>query len=119
MGGPSDLRGFTFEDVGPQDINGDPLGGEKLLLMNIEIQYPFSNNIRGILFYDRGNVYGNGPILTRTKENFDLLEMRHSIGAAVKFLSPLGPVGLAYGYKLDKGPGETPAEFHFLFGRSF
>ncbi len=119
MGGPSDLRGFTFEDVGPKDINGDPLGGEKLLLFNLEIQYPFSNNIRGIIFYDRGNVYGDGTDLSLTKSNFDLLEMRHSVGAAVKFLSPLGPIGFAYGYKLDKAAGESPAEFHFLFGRSF
>lgn len=119
MGGPLDLRGFTFEDVGPMDKNGDPLGGEKLLLLNAEIQYPFSNNVRGIIFYDRGNVYGKGDDISLTEENFSFSKMRHSVGVGVKFYSPLGPIGIAYGFKLDKAKGESSAEFHFLLGRSF
>ena len=119
MGGPLDLRGFTFEDVGPQDKNGDPLGGEKLLLLNAEIHYPFSNSLRGILFYDRGNVYGNGDDISLTSENFNLLKMRHSVGVAIQFFSPIGPIGLAYGFKLDRAAGEDPAEFHFILGRTF
>lgn len=119
LGGPLDLRGFTFKDVGPKDASGDPIGGEKLLLFNVEIQYPFSNNIRGILFYDRGNVFGEGPDISLTSKDFDLLDMRHSIGAAIQFYSPIGPIGLAYGFKLDREKGESPSEFHFLLGRSF
>lgn len=119
MGGPLDLRGFTFEDVGPQDSDGDPLGGEKLLLFNAEIQYPFNNSLRGIIFYDRGNVYGNGPDISLTSENFSLSKMRHSVGVALQFYSPIGPIGLAYGFKLDRAGGEDPGEFHFILGRTF
>ncbi len=119
IGGPLDLRGFNFRDVGPKDINGDPLGGDKLLLFNAEIQYPFSNALRGILFYDRGNVYGDGNDISLTGENFSITNMRHSIGVAVQYYSPIGPVGLAYGYKLDRATGEDPAEFHFVLGRTF
>ncbi len=119
MGGPLDLRGFTFEDVGPKDKSGDPLGGKKLLLFNAEIQYPFTDAVRGIVFYDRGNVYGDGNDISLTSENFSLSKMRHSVGIAVQFFSPLGPIGLAYGYKLDQADGEKPAEFHFILGRSF
>lgn len=119
MGGPLDLRGFNFNNVGPKDKKGDSLGGDKMLLLNAEIQYPFSNNIRGIIFYDRGNVYGEGDDVSLTKKDFDLLKMRHSVGVAVKFYSPIGPIGLAYGFKLDKAKGESPSEFHFILGRSF
>jgi outer membrane protein insertion porin family len=119
MGGPLDLRGFTFEDVGPQDSDGNPLGGEKLLLFNAEIQYPFNNSLRGIIFYDRGNVYGNGGDISLTSENFSLSNMRHSLGVALQLHTAFGPVGLAYGYKLDQADGEEPAEFHFIFGRTF
>jgi outer membrane protein insertion porin family len=45
--------------------------------------------------------------------------MRDSIGAGVRFLSPMGPIGLAYGIKLDQAPGEEDAEFHFSAGNSF
>ncbi len=119
MGGALDLRGFNFRDVGPKDKDGDPLGGDQLLLFNAEIQYPFSNALRGILFYDRGNVYGDGDDISLTGENFSLSNMRHSIGVAVQFYSPMGPIGLAYGYKLDQAEGENPAEFHFIIGRTF
>lgn len=119
LGGPLDLRGFTFRDVGPKDTNGDPVGGDKLLLFNVEIQYPFTNSIRGIVFYDRGNVFGEGFDASLTKKNYSLADMRHSAGFAVQFYSPIGPIGIAYGFKLDRAEGESPAEFHFLLGRSF
>jgi outer membrane protein insertion porin family len=45
--------------------------------------------------------------------------MRDSIGAGVRFLSPFGPVGMAYGVKLDKATGERAGEFHFSAGNSF
>ena len=119
MGGPLDLRGFTFENVGPQDSDGDPLGGEKLLLFNAEIHYPFNNSLRGIVFYDRGNVYGDGDDISLTSETFSLSKMRHSVGVAFQFYSPIGPIGLAYGWKLDRADGENPTEFHFILGRTF
>ncbi len=45
--------------------------------------------------------------------------MRHSLGVALQLHTAFGPVGLAYGYKLDQADGEEPAEFHFIFGRTF
>jgi outer membrane protein insertion porin family len=60
MGGPKSLRGFTIQDVGPKAADGDPVGGSKSLLLNLELQYPFTKQIRGFAFYDRGNVYGTG-----------------------------------------------------------
>ncbi|MEC9423114.1 MAG: outer membrane protein assembly factor BamA [Nitrospinota bacterium] len=119
MGGPTTLRGFTIQDIGPKDLTGNPVGGSKSLLLNLETQYPFTKSIRGFLFYDRGNVYGNGPIMTTTTKNFDLAEMRHSIGAGFRFISPFGPMGFAYGIKLDRRSGEASGQFHFSAGSAF
>lgn len=119
MGGPTSLRGFTIEDVGPKDRNGDPVGGNQALLLNLELQYPFTNSFRGFVFYDRGNVYGTGFNANSTSDNFDLGEMRSSIGAGIRFISPFGPLGFAYGIKLDKQTGEEAAEFHFSAGSAF
>jgi len=119
MGGPTTLRGFTIQDIGPKDLTGNPVGGSKALLLNLELQYPFTKSIRGFVFYDRGNVYGNGPIMTTTTKNFDLAEMRHSIGAGFRFISPFGPMGFAYGVKLDPRTGEEMGQFHFSAGSAF
>ncbi len=119
MGGSTSLRGYTIEQVGPMNATGDPLGGTQSLLFNAEIQYPFTKSFRGFVFYDRGNVYGDGPDLSTTKRHFDLAEMRQSVGLGIRFLSPFGPVGLAYGYKLDKAPGDSSGEFIFSAGGAF
>lgn len=119
MGGPTSLRGFTIQDVGPKDSDGDPVGGSQSLLVNLEVQYPFTKSFRGFLFYDRGNVYGSGSDTSTTAKNFDLGEMRSSVGAGIRFISPFGPLGFAYGVKLDKETGEEAAEFHFSAGSAF
>jgi len=119
MGGPTSLRGFTIQDVGPKNSDGDPVGGSQSLLLNLEVQYPFTKSFRGFLFYDRGNVYGSGTDTSTTEKNFDLGEMRSSIGAGIRFISPFGPLGFAYGVKLDKETGEEAAEFHFSAGSAF
>ena len=119
LGGPTTLRGFTIQDIGPKDLAGNPVGGNKSLLLNLETQYPFTKSIRGFLFYDRGNVYGTGPNMASTTKNFDLAEMRHSIGAGFRFISPFGPMGFAYGIKLDRKPGEASGQFHFSAGSAF
>jgi outer membrane protein insertion porin family len=119
MGGPTSLRGFTIQDIGPKDTNGDPLGGSQAMLLNLEAQYPFTKSLRGFVFYDRGNVYGSGPDLSATAKNYDLTEMRNSIGAGIRFISPFGPLGFAYGVKLDRNSGESTGEFHFSAGSAF
>ncbi len=119
MGGPTSLRGFTIQNLGPKDNTGNPMGGSQSLVINLETQYPFTKAFRGFLFYDRGNVYGTGTSTTTTAENFDLGKMRHSIGVGVRFISPFGPLGFSYGFKLDKQNGERAAEFHFSAGSAF
>ncbi len=119
MGGPTSLRGYTIDDVGPKDRSGDPIGGDQSLLMNLELQYPFTKSFRGFVFYDRGNVYGDGFNTSTTSSDFDLGEMRSSVGAGIRFISPFGPLGFAYGIKLDKETGEEAAEFHFSAGSAF
>ena len=119
MGGPQSLRGYQIRNVGPKDSLGNPLGGNQSLLLNLELQYPFTKGLRGFAFYDRGQLYGGGDDTSTTSTTWDLAKMRDSIGAGVRFLSPFGPVGMAYGVKLDKATGEKSGEFHFSAGNSF
>jgi outer membrane protein insertion porin family len=121
MGGANNLRGFNIRDVGPLNLLGEPVGGTQSLLLNFELQYPFSKSFRGFVFYDRGNVYGSGAgtDISSTAKTIDLVKMRHSVGAGLRFLSPFGPIGFAYGVKIDRRTGEEFGEFHFTAGSSF
>ena len=119
MGGPTSLRGYTVKNIGPKDASGDPLGGNQSLLFNAEVQYPFTRGLRGVLFYDRGNVFGAGSDTTTTDTTWSLSKMRDSIGVGARFISPFGPVGFAYGIKLDQAAGEESGEFHFTAGSAF
>jgi len=119
MGGAQSLRGFTIRQVGPKDGTGNPLGGDQSLLFNLEVVYPIGRIFRVFAFHDRGNVYGDGTDISTTASTIDLSKMRKSVGGGVRFQSPFGPIGIAYGIKLDQAPGDTPAEFHFTAGGSF
>jgi outer membrane protein insertion porin family len=119
MGGPKSLRGYTIKNIGPKDKNNNPLGGNQSLLLNLELQYPLTKGLRAFAFYDRGNLYGGGANISTTSQTWDLGKMRDSIGAGFRFLSPMGPLGFAYGIKLDRATGEESGEFHFSAGNSF
>ena len=119
MGGPTSLRGYTIRDIGPKDSSGDPLGGNQALLLNLELQYPFTKSFRAFAFYDRGNVYGGGNNISSTANDFDFGQMRDSIGLGIRFISPFGPLGFSYGFKLDKQEGDKDGEFHFSAGNAF
>ena len=119
MGGANTLRGFTIREVGPLDTTGEPLGGEKSLLFNVELQYPLSEGFRLFAFYDRGNVYGSGANIASTDTSFNLSKMREGVGGGIRFFSPFGPISLAYGIKLDQRSGESSGEFHFSAGNAF
>jgi len=120
MGGANSLRGFNIRDVGPLNVLGEPIGGTQSLLFNIELQYPFSKAFRGFVFYDRGNVFGDGTgaDISSTAETINLVDMRHSVGAGLRFLSPFGPVGLRLWRKTrpEKRRGINGISFH---GRQF
>ena len=121
MGGPNSLRGYTIRDIGPRNGTGNPVGGKQSLLFNFELQYPITKSFRAFTFYDRGNVFGDGDNITTTREDMNLADMRSSLGFGIRFISPFGPVGFAYGFKLDRNELDQnkAGEFHFTAGSGF
>ncbi len=114
----SSLRGFTFDDIGPVDNIGDSIGGDSSLLLSTEINYPFSKMISAMLFYDRGQIYGEiGNLSKTTNKRYDFGKMRHSYGFGLRFLTPMGPIVMTWGFKLDRKDGEAPTQFNLNIGR--
>jgi outer membrane protein insertion porin family len=105
MGGIDSLRGFDRDDLSPRDENGDEVGGDEFVQFNFEIRFPLvkDQGVYGSLFCDIGNLYGE-------ERQFDITDLRESAGVGIKWLSPMGPINLFYGFildpeKSDHGPG--------------
>jgi outer membrane protein assembly factor BamA len=65
-GGPTSLRGFSFNAAGPRDPEtGFPIGGAGALINSTELRLPpptlpwVGNSISFVLFHDMGNVFTN------------------------------------------------------------
>jgi len=111
-GGASTIRGFARNEVGPQDAEGNFIGGDALFILNAEYRFPIYKQLRAAVFYDRGNVWP-------TISDLALDDMRDSAGAGLRYISPVGAVRLDYGYVLDRREDEDPWQIHFGVGFAF
>jgi len=114
LGGINTLRGFDSREVGPQDPEtGDFIGGDKETYFNFEFLFPLAADVgmKGVTFFDIGNALGE------EESWFD--EWRYSAGAGIRWLSPLGPLRLEWGYNLDPKDGEDSSRIEFMVGRFF
>jgi outer membrane protein insertion porin family len=115
LGGINTLRGFDYNSVGPKDPEtGDVIGGELMAQANLEYRFPIVEKmgLLGLVFYDTGNAW-------LKDEGYDLGTLRKSVGVGVRWLSPMGPLRLEYGWVLDPEPGETTSNWEFTIGSLF
>jgi outer membrane protein insertion porin family len=109
LGGVTTVRGFDFRDLGPKDREDNPLGGTSFIQFNLEVGRSLGRILRLVAFLDAGNVYDES-------NPFDLGELRRSAGFGIRILTPVGPIRLDWGFKLDRRPGESIGELGFLLG---
>ncbi|HWP46273.1 MAG TPA: outer membrane protein assembly factor BamA [Candidatus Limnocylindrales bacterium] len=114
-GGANDVRGYRERSIGPKDQNGDVIGGNEKVLLTTELIVPIIKGLKGVLFFDAGSTFGS-DLENVTDEDFDL---RAGTGLGIRFFSPLGPISLDWGYKVNRRSGESPSEVHFGVGRTF
>lgn len=118
LGGRNTLRGYESgtDEVFPnsQDLQV-PVGTEfnlttraKMGLIKTEIQFPLWGSFSGSVFYDGGYVEIHGF-------KFDDY-YRDSAGIGIKYNTPVGPVNLEFGWKLDRRADEAPGRFHLSIG---
>lgn len=112
VGGDYTVRGFSQDQLGPKGATGDPTGGQLSLVHNVELLCRLYGNFKAVAFLDSGT-------LTDTVGAIDLDSLRHAAGLGLRYITPLGPIRLDYGYKLDRQPGEARGRIHFTFGYPF
>ncbi len=115
-GGSNSFRGARFDELGPVDEeSGKPVGGEALLLLNVELTFPLVSgvkNLRGAVFYDIGNVFSRA-------NDISLASLENAAGFGIRYKTPLGPVRLELGWNLDVPQEERKARFYITIGNVF
>lgn len=110
-GGGRTIRGFEQDTAGPLE-NGEPTGGNMLTILNLEYRFPVYKALGAVVFFDYGTVF---PQVSE----FTLDEMREAAGIGIRYKTPIGPLTLDWGYKLDRQEGESPYEFFISVGHAF
>jgi outer membrane protein assembly complex protein YaeT len=115
-GGASSHRAFETDFLGIPgqtfDLEGRPIGGNALVLLNFEYQRPVTSMFSAVVFLDVGNVWAE-PKLVK------LDDFRWGAGVGLRVDTPAGPLRAEYGFKLDREPGEPTGEFFLSFGIPF
>ena len=115
MGGIDSLRGFDRDDLSPLDDDGAEVGGNKFVQFNTEIRVPLVKEagVYGVAFFDTGDIYSES-------EDIELDNLRESAGGGIRWLSPMGPIRLEYGFILDqKSTDHGSGAWEFSMASSF
>lgn len=115
LGGIQNVRGYEIDKISPRDPwTGERIGGKAQAFTNFETIFPISksNGFFGVAFFDAGNSWRNyGDVC------FDFYK---SVGAGVRWYSPLGLIRVEYGYGLDADKHNLqPSQVGFTMGQTF
>ena len=115
-GGDYGPRGFKTDFAGPveEGSGGElvPTGGNALLFGGLELRYDLRRALSLAAFTDAGSVY---PRVS----DIDLSEVFYTTGVGVRYKTPVGPVRVDWGYKLNRRPGEGAYRIHVTIGNAF
>jgi outer membrane protein insertion porin family len=98
-------------------VTGESLGGASRLVLNAELQLPFSNSandktLRWFGFIDGGSVFAEN-------KKIQLSQLRYSAGVGISWLSPIGPLKFSYARPLNAKPNDRIQNFQFQIGTGF
>ena len=116
-GGLGSVRGFDQGTLGPRDVTGSSIGGSKKVNLNGELIAPFpgagnDRTLRIFGFVDAGNVFGEG-------ERIRAADLRASVGFGLSWISPVGPLRIAFANPVRKFAGDRIQKLQFQIGTSF
>lgn len=113
VGGINTMRGFAFGRAGPVTPDHSLLGADREVIINNDFIFPISKEakLNGVIFFDYGKGFGEGEKLS--------FNLRKAAGIEVRWISPFGPLRVAYGFNLDPREGERKGVFEFSVGSLF
>jgi outer membrane protein insertion porin family len=111
LGGIRDVRGFRENLLRFDDV-GNPVGGKTAIVGSLEARFELGLNLELTTFFDIGSVQD-----AQTPAGSD--RFRPAVGLGLRYITPIGPMGLLYGIPLDRDEGEAAGQFHLSIGYTF
>jgi outer membrane protein insertion porin family len=112
LGGRNTVRGYHQDTLGPRTPDGNPTGGNAFLMGNLELRLRVRKGWGLVAFLDWGNVW-------QRTEDMDIQNLRGTVGVGLRYSTPVGPLRVDYGYKLQDEPPLSRAVLHFSIGHAF
>ena len=114
LGGGESVRGFVVNSLGPYDGVGNEVGGDLAIITKTELRVPVFKGIGLVIFFDAGGNYlvgcdaacraggPNDPATKISDAKVSLDNFRRSAGLGLRYVTPVGPISVDYGVKLDR-----------------
>ena len=121
LGGPNSLRGFRYRQVGPKDIEGEPIGGKTLVRFTTEVTFPVVESVRGAVFYDMGYVNEDSWAFGPKDARFGSGGFNANVGLGLLVELPaIGPIRIDYGIPIASDiENDSAGKFQFNVGKKF
>ena len=114
----SKLRGFENGKIGPKD-GADYIGGNYAVTFNASTTLPQIlpnlQNTNFLIFFDAANIWGVDYSNSVNEDS----KIRSSIGIAVDYFSPIGPINFSLSEPITKGKNDITESFRFNLGTTF
>jgi outer membrane protein insertion porin family len=114
-GGRTTVRAFDTDDLGIPGqtiVDGNPLGGNALIVLNLQYRRHIAGEFFAEVFIDAGNIWASPSQVA-------LGDIRWGPGIGIQYRTPAGPLRAEYAWKLDPQPGESSGQFFVSFGVPF
>jgi translocation and assembly module TamA len=113
-GGGGSVRGYGYQQLGPKDLDGDPIGGRGLAEFGLETRIrlkQFGGNFGIVPFFDGGSL---------TDETIpDFKNWRFAAGIGARYYSSFGPIRVDVGTPLNRQKGDGPLAVSVSLGQAF
>jgi translocation and assembly module TamA len=110
-GGGASVRGYGYQEIGPRDVNGDPVGGRSLAEFSLEARVKTFGNFGLVPFFDGGNIStGLVPNVT---------DLRYGAGLGIRYYTGFGPIRLDVGTPLNPQAGDPRVAVYVSLGQAF
>lgn len=83
-GGDQSVRGYAYQTLGPENDDGEVIGGKHLLVGSIELERALGEKWGAAIFVDAGNAFNN----------FANMDLQQGAGLGIRRYTPVGPVRL-------------------------
>ena len=103
-GGDQSVRGYSYQSLGPQDANGQVVGGKHLIFGSVEVERAIAEDWGVSVFYDAGNAF----------DSFSDLRTYQGAGIGLHYYTKVGALNFSVARQV--GVDDPGFRTHFTIG---